>query len=146
MAIGFCELAGIVPGALTAEDIAVLTESDAVEPSLSPPGWVVPLVWNVLYALMGVALYLVWRDARRTPAGKIGRRVFRRSARPQQRVVVRRLRLSGNRWTRVSRWFRDVRSLGDRGRYDTTRVRPRQSPRSSPPRALPRVDLVRYCS
>lgn len=76
VAIGFCELAGIVPGILTAEDIAVLTESEAEEPWFSPPGYVVPLVWNVLYPLMGIALYLVWRDNRRTAGGKVGLGLF----------------------------------------------------------------------
>ena len=28
-------------------------------PPLSPPGWVFPVVWSILYTLMGVALYLV---------------------------------------------------------------------------------------
>lgn len=28
-------------------------------PPLSPPGWVFPVVWGILYTLMGIALYLV---------------------------------------------------------------------------------------
>lgn len=29
------------------------------KPPLSPPGWLFPVVWTILYASMGVALYLV---------------------------------------------------------------------------------------
>ena len=31
------------------------------QPPLSPPGWLFPVVWSVLYALMGAASYLVLR-------------------------------------------------------------------------------------
>ncbi len=30
------------------------------KPPLSPPGWVFPVVWTVLYALIGASAYLVW--------------------------------------------------------------------------------------
>ena len=29
-------------------------------PPLSPPSWVFPVVWTILYALMGISLYSVW--------------------------------------------------------------------------------------
>lgn len=29
------------------------------QPMLSPPGWLFPVVWTILYALMGIAAYLV---------------------------------------------------------------------------------------
>lgn len=29
------------------------------KPPLSPPGWIFPVVWTILYVLMGIALYLV---------------------------------------------------------------------------------------
>lgn len=34
------------------------------QPPLSPPGWLFPIVWTVLFLLMGIAAYLVWmRDS-----------------------------------------------------------------------------------
>lgn len=34
------------------------------QPPLSPPGWLFPIVWTVLFLLMGTAAYLVWmRDS-----------------------------------------------------------------------------------
>ena len=32
------------------------------QPPLSPPGWVFPVVWTVLYLLMGWASFLVWKS------------------------------------------------------------------------------------
>ena len=33
------------------------------QPPLSPPGWVFPVAWTVLYLLMGLASFLVWKSA-----------------------------------------------------------------------------------
>ncbi|MBQ8119610.1 MAG: tryptophan-rich sensory protein [Ruminococcus sp.] len=33
------------------------------KPPFSPPGWLFPVVWTILYALMGISSYIVW-DAR----------------------------------------------------------------------------------
>lgn len=30
------------------------------QPPLAPPGWVFPVVWTILFILMGIAAYLVW--------------------------------------------------------------------------------------
>lgn len=39
------------------QDFSVLRK-----PPLSPPGWLFPVAWSVLYLLMGFAAYLVWSD------------------------------------------------------------------------------------
>ena len=33
--------------------------SSITRPVLSPPGWIFPVVWSVLYFLMGVSIYLI---------------------------------------------------------------------------------------
>ena len=32
------------------------------EPPFAPPGWLFPVVWTILYVLMGVSAYLVWNS------------------------------------------------------------------------------------
>ncbi|WP_128477522.1 TspO/MBR family protein [Halorussus pelagicus] len=56
-----CELAGIVPSLLTADEVATWYPTLA-KPAFTPPSWLFGPVWTTLYLLMGVALYLVWRS------------------------------------------------------------------------------------
>lgn len=58
-----CELAGVVPALLTADDVATWYPTLA-RPAFTPPDWVFGPVWTTLYLLMGVALYLTWRSDR----------------------------------------------------------------------------------
>ena len=32
------------------------------QPPLSPPGWVFPVVWTILFILMGVAAWMIWEE------------------------------------------------------------------------------------
>ena len=41
------------------------------QPSFSPPNWLFGPVWTILYALMGVSLFLIWR----AEGGEEGRKV-----------------------------------------------------------------------
>jgi len=62
-AIVVCELAGIIPSLLTAEEVATWYPT-LTKPAFTPPSWVFGPVWTTLYLLMGVALYLVWQSDR----------------------------------------------------------------------------------
>lgn len=53
-----CEAAGFFSGLLTREGTGLYAEN-AVKPFLSPPGIVFPIVWTVLYALMGIGAGLI---------------------------------------------------------------------------------------
>ena len=33
------------------------------QPPLSPPGWVFPVAWTILYLLMGIGMAIVWRKS-----------------------------------------------------------------------------------
>lgn len=47
-----------------------------LKPELSPPSWVFGPVWTLLYILMGIALFLVWRKGTNAPGVKAGVTVF----------------------------------------------------------------------
>lgn len=51
--IALAEGVGAISGFLTREGTQWFQEY-AVKPPLSPPGWVFPVVWGILYALMGI--------------------------------------------------------------------------------------------
>ncbi len=64
VSIVVCQLAGIVPSILTANDVATWYTT-LQKPAFTPPSWVFGPVWTTLYLLMGIALYLVWRERNR---------------------------------------------------------------------------------
>ena len=57
----FCLAVGGVSGYFTAAGVGTWFDS-LVKPSFNPPKWVFGPVWTLLYAMMGVAAFLVWRQ------------------------------------------------------------------------------------
>ncbi len=60
ISIGVCELAGAIGSVFTVSAIPNWY-AGLVKSPLSPPGWIFGPVWITLYALMGVAVFLIWR-------------------------------------------------------------------------------------
>lgn len=48
---------GVFSGIISGNSIEQFSKMN--KPSLSPPGWLFPIVWTILYVLMGIASYLV---------------------------------------------------------------------------------------
>ena len=57
--IGLSEAVGILSGIFSQEGTALYAQM-AQKPALSPPGWVFPVVWTILYALMGFGAAKIW--------------------------------------------------------------------------------------
>jgi translocator protein len=66
-AVAFCELVGFVSALFTTPAIA-FWYTTLNKSSLTPPDWLFGPVWIVLYALMGIALSLVWNAGFNRPA------------------------------------------------------------------------------
>ncbi len=60
IAVVVSELAGIIGSVFTVPAIP-MWYATLVKPALNPPAWIFGPVWTTLYALMGVAAFLVWK-------------------------------------------------------------------------------------
>lgn len=66
ISILICQAAGGIGGLFTGTSLnSWYLQLD--KPDLNPPGWVFGVVWPILYLMMGIALFLVWR---KTPLGR----------------------------------------------------------------------------
>lgn len=59
--IGGSELAGIIGAIATSSSVSTWYQS-LQKGLLNPPSWVFGPVWTILYLLMGIAAYLVWKQ------------------------------------------------------------------------------------
>lgn len=56
-----CLAVGAVGSLFTAEAITIWY-STLIKPPLNPPNWIFGPVWTILYVLMGISLFLVWKN------------------------------------------------------------------------------------
>lgn len=54
-----CLLVGWIGGFISHTSITTWYPA-LIKPSWTPPNWVFPIVWTILYIMMGVSLWLVW--------------------------------------------------------------------------------------
>jgi len=58
--VSICLLTGFVVSFLTIDSVKTWY-ADLSKPSFNPPDWAFGVVWPILYVMMGVAAFLVWR-------------------------------------------------------------------------------------
>jgi len=75
VAIAVCELAGIIGSLFTAPSIPGWYAGLA-KPSFNPPGWIFGPVWTALYAMMGLAAWLVYEKGSKRPEVRKALAVF----------------------------------------------------------------------
>ena len=54
------ELVGALSALLAGDFTSFYAE--VIRPPLSPPAWLFPILWAILYALMGTSAYLIWNN------------------------------------------------------------------------------------
>ena len=75
ISVVICELAGIIGSVFTTPSIPGWYEGLA-KPPFNPPNWIFGPVWTILYAMMGVAAYLVYEMGMRNKEVKRAMAVF----------------------------------------------------------------------
>ena len=55
------ELVGALSAALSGGSFSVFYQA-LEKPPFAPPGWIFPVMWSILYALMGISAYLIWKS------------------------------------------------------------------------------------
>ncbi len=61
LSILICQAAGII-GAIFTSTSASTWYTALIKPEFTPPGSVISAVWIMLFTLMGISLFLVWRE------------------------------------------------------------------------------------
>ena len=75
LSIIICEAAGFV-GAIFTSPAINLWYVDLRKPGFNPPNWIFAPVWTILFVLMGVSLYLIWKKGLKAKENKPAVYVF----------------------------------------------------------------------
>ncbi len=59
--IAICQVIGIISGVATRESVTTWYQ-ELTKPSFNPPNYIFAPVWIILYTLMGISLFLIWKD------------------------------------------------------------------------------------
>lgn len=80
IAIGISEFAGII-GSFFTMDAIPTWYAGIVKPTWNPPSWVFGPVWITLYAMMGIASYLIWASSAKIVPGETQKATQRKRVR-----------------------------------------------------------------
>lgn len=75
VAIAISESAGIIGSVFTMPSIQTWYAALA-KPTINPPAWIFAPVWTILFALMGIAAFLVWKNGLNRQDVKIALGIF----------------------------------------------------------------------
>jgi len=70
-----CELVGLISTPLTISAIPTWYAS-LTKPAFSPPNWIFGPVWTLLYFLMGISFYLIWKQGLKNKKVKSAAKLF----------------------------------------------------------------------
>jgi len=62
LCIVVCEIIGIGGAFFTSPAVSSSWYTSLEKPIFQPPSWLFAPVWTILYALMGIVLYLIWQN------------------------------------------------------------------------------------
>ncbi|MEO0075862.1 MAG: TspO/MBR family protein [candidate division WOR-3 bacterium] len=75
VSIVLCQGAGIIGSFFTTPNISTWYKN-LIKPAFAPPNWLFAPVWTLLFLLMGIALFLVWKRGWQNPPVRVAMTVF----------------------------------------------------------------------
>jgi benzodiazapine receptor len=75
LSIMICQAAGIIGFIFTSSSVSTWYTT-LTKPEFTPPGSVISAIWLILFTLMGISLFLVWREGLSRPEVKSALYIF----------------------------------------------------------------------